>query len=463
MKNSSNRVDVRYEAICILRRIEDEEVFARELLSVRCSQGDLSKVDKNLLTALVNGVVRNRLPLDTIISFFSKISFNKIEPWVLYALRLGLYQIVYLDKIPVSAAVNTSVELVKKIVHRTDAVRFANAVLRSVERSIQNKSVPGQEVGDPQRYLFRKEDTWCEFQHPLFPDPNKRSASYLAIQYSHPEWFIKRLINRYGKEKAIEICKINNLPPKLFLRVNQQKISIREFLALLDHAGVSSQTIDDSVAVDDVAVSDIPGFEEGLFYVQDVSATRVAQFLRVEKSNRVLDVCAAPGGKATHIAEMVGEAGKVYAMDFSLKRLHLVRDNCLRMGVHNVSLVCGDASEGRVPFRGGFDRILIDAPCSNTGVLSRRAEARWRLKEKDIGMLASLQYSILETGAALLKPNGFLVYSTCSIEPEENREIIKRFRDNEPRFSLDGEEQSLPDRYTGDGGYMARLCKTFTL
>ena len=151
MKNSLHKTDVRYECIRILRTIDEQEVFAQELVSERCTQGDLSERDKRLLTELVNGVIRHRLSLDTLISFFSKISFNKIEPWVVYALRVGLYQIIYLDKIPASAAVNTSVELVKKLIRRADAVKFTNAVLRSIERSIHNKSAHEPEITDPQR------------------------------------------------------------------------------------------------------------------------------------------------------------------------------------------------------------------------------------------------------------------------------------------------------------------------
>ncbi|MDN3515726.1 MAG: 16S rRNA (cytosine(967)-C(5))-methyltransferase RsmB [Candidatus Brocadia sp.] len=459
MKNSSQKNDVRYEGIRILREVDEKEVFAQELTSERCSHGDLSGRDKKLLTELVNGVIRHRLPLDTLISFFSKIPLTRIEPWVLYALRVGLYQIVYLDRIPISAAVNTSVEMVKKLVRRGDAVRFTNAILRSIERSIQDKSVQGPDVTDLQKALYRKGNTWCTFHHPIFPDPHKHPASSIAILYSHPEWLVKRWISRYGKEKAIEICKTNNLPPRIFLRINHRKISTPEFLVLLDKAGISAHTFDTAVVVEDIAVPEIPGFAKGLFFVQDISAMKVAQFLKVEKSNAVLDMCAAPGGKTTHIAEFLGEAGRMYAMDISLKRLQSIRENCLRMGIHNVPLVCGDASEDRAPFHSAFDRVLIDAPCSNTGVLSRRVEARWRLKEEDINKLALLQFSMLRTGASLLRSGGCLVYSTCSIEPEENHEVIRKFIGREPQFYLETEEYYLPVANAGDGGYMARLCK----
>ncbi len=458
MKSSSHKTDVRAECVRILRAIDEQEVFAKELISEKCSQGDFSGRDKKLLTELINGVIRHRLTLDTLISFFSKIPFNKIEPWVLYALRMALYQIVYLDRIPVSAAVGTSVELVKKLVRRTDAVRFTNALLRAIERSIQEKSVHESDAINPQKALYRRENTWCTFQYPILPDPNAQPSSYLAINYSHPEWLIKRWINRHGVEKTAEICRADNLSPRLFLRINQGKISTPKFLELLANAGIRSHTFDNAVVVSGIAVSEIPGFAEGLFFVQDVSAMKVAQFLSVEKSDAVLDMCAAPGGKTTHIAELLGNAGCVYALDISLNRLRSVKENCRRMGIRNVSVVCGDASESRVPFHIKFDRVIIDAPCSNTGVLSRRVEARWRLKEEDIEKLALLQYSILKTGASLLKSDGFLVYSTCSIEPEENQDVVKRFISNEPQFYLDAEEYHLPGMDGGDGGYMARLC-----
>ena len=457
MKNSSSKTDVRYECIRILREIDEKEIFAQELISEKCSQADWFPRDKNLLTELVNGVIRHRLSLDTLISFFSKIPLNKIEPWVSYALRLGLYQIVYLDKIPASAAINTSVELVKKLVHRTDAVRFTNAILRSIERGIQNKSADEPDVTDLQKALHRRGNTWCTFQHSILPNPDKNPSAYMAVNYSHPEWLIKRWLSRYGKDKTIEICKINNLPPKVFLRINHRKISLQEFILLLEKNGINSYAIDNAVVVDNIAVSEIPGFSQGLFFVQDISAMKIAQFLKVEKSNAVLDMCAAPGGKTTHIAEFLGDTGKVYALDISLKRLKSVQENCQRMGVQNAFIVCGDSSEGKAPFRIKFDRVLIDAPCSNTGVFSRRVEARWRLKEEDINKLATLQYSILKTGAIMLKPGGCLVYSTCSIEPEENQDIIKKFLNNEPQFCLNAEEYYLPTMNAGDGGYMARL------
>ena len=458
MKNSSSKTDVRYECIRILREIDEKEVFAHELISEKCSQVDWLPRDKNLLTELVNGVIRHRLSLDTLISFFSKIPLNKLEPWVLYALRLGLYQIVYLDKIPVSAAINTSVELVKKLVRRTDAVRFTNAILRSIERGIQNKSADEPDVTDRQKALHRRGNTWCTFQHSILPNPDKNPSAYMAANYSQPEWLIKRWLDRYGKDKTVEICKINNLPPKVFLRINHRKISPQEFIELLGKNGINSYAIDNAVVVDSIAVSEIPGFSQGLFFVQDISAMKVAQFLKVEKSNAVLDMCAAPGGKTTHIAELLADTGRICALDISLKRLRLVQENCRRMGVQNVFIVCGNASEGNVPFHIKFDRVLIDAPCSNTGVLSRRVEARWRLKE-DINKLTTLQYSILKTGAAMLKPGGYLVYSTCSIEPEENQDIIKKSLSNEPQFCLDAEEYYLPTMNAGDGGYMARLSK----
>jgi len=457
LRNSSSKTDARYECIHILREIEEKDIFAHDLITARCLKGDLSKRDKNLLRELVNGVIRHRLSLDTIISFFSKISLSKIEPRVLSILRLGLYQIIYLDKIPPFAAINTSVELAKKTVCRMAAVKFTNAILRSAERSIQNKSVYKQEITDLRMALYRRENTWCVFQYPVFPDPAKYPSLSIATNYSHPEWLIKRWMVRYGEEKTIEICKTNNYIPKMFLRINHKKTSIEEFLALLNKKNIHSQIINNAVTIDDVAVFELPGYTEGLFFIQDISAMKVAPFLKVEKSNTVLDMCAAPGGKATHIAELLEDTGKVYALDISLKRLYSVKQNCLRMGISNISLVCGDASEGKAPFRSMFDRILIDAPCSNTGVLSRRVEARWRLKEEDIHKLASLQYSILKTGAAALRSNGFLVYSTCSIEPEENQDIIKKFLHNEPQFCLDGEEHYLPGTNTGDGGYMARI------
>lgn len=454
-------MDVRLESIRNLREIGEKDVFAQELIEERCQQTNAIERDKHLLSELVNGITRHQFSLDTIISSFSKIPPKKIEPWILYALRMGIYQMVFLDKIPHSAAINTSVELVKKLVRRTDATRFTNAILRTVERNIKNKYSIDHKNVNPQKLLYRKKSFWCEFHTSIFPDPNINPSSYIAKQYSHPEWLIKRWLNRYKKDKTIEMCRANNHVPPLSLRINPNKISIDEFTSLLVQRGIQTHVIDNAIIVNNIAVSDIPGFSDGLFSVQDITAMKVGTFLMAETSRThtitILDLCAAPGGKTTHIAEMVPNKGIVYALDISIKRLLFVKENCQRLGVKNVTIVCGDASEGKAPFRGKFDCVLADVPCSNTGVLSRRVEARWRITKKTIEQLTILQYSILKTGSSLLKPNGILVYSTCSIEPEENQEIIQKFLRNEPKFYLDKEDCYFPEINKGDGGYMARI------
>jgi len=461
LKNFSNKFDVRFESIRILRETEEKDVFVQELIEERCRQTNVSERDRHLLSELVNGVTRHQLSLDAIISFFSKIPPKKIEPWILYALRLGIYQMVFLDKIPHSAAVNTSVELVKNSVRRTDATRFANAILRSADRNIKNKYIVDQETINPQKLLYRKDNIWCEFQDTIFPDPNRNPSSYISKHYSHPEWLIKRWLSRYGKDKTIEICKANNHIPPISLRINRNKTSINEFTSLIKQKDIQAHTTDNAIIVNNIAIPDIPGFSDGLFSVQDITAMKVGIFLMAESSGAgnitILDMCAAPGGKTTHIAELAQNQGSVYALDISLKRLHLLKENCQRLGIKNITIICGDASGGKAPFRGKFDRILADVPCSNTGVLSRRIEARWRITEKDIKQLTTLQYSILKTGSSLLKPDGILVYSTCSIEPEENQEVVQKFLKNEPQFYLDKEDYYLPETNKGDGGYMARI------
>jgi len=444
----------------ILRELDEQKTLAQESIANLCLRSNISRQDKNLLTQLVNGVIRHQLSLDAIISCFSKLPLRKIEPWILYPLRIGLYQMVFLDKIPYHVAVHTSVELVKKLVRRANAAQFTNAILRTAARNIVNKSLNGTAIVNPQNVLHKKEDTWCEFKVPVFPHPDKDIISYISTNFSHPEWLISRWHNRFGKEKTIEICKANNNIPPLFLRINYNKITFKEFIELLNKKGVKSYTGNGALVVNNVAVYEIPGFTEGLFFVQDLTAMKVLKFLMVKPANSVLDMCAAPGGKTTHIAEILGNTGKVFALDISRKRLRHIHENCQRMGFNNIYLICGDASDNHAPFKVSFDRILIDAPCSNTGVLSRRVEVRWWLREEDIKTLASLQYSILNTGASLLKPEGILIYSTCSIEPEENHEVIKRFLQYNPDFYLEKEYCYLPTINKGDGGYMARIRKT---
>ncbi|MDH3884049.1 MAG: 16S rRNA (cytosine(967)-C(5))-methyltransferase RsmB [Desulfobacterales bacterium] len=383
----------------------------------------LSRRDRALFTAIVYGVLRWRSRLDHIITHFSNTPIQKIEPGVLNILRLGLFQIIYLDRIPDSAAVNTSVEITKQI-GASRAAGFVNALLR---KSAANHS---------------------SIHFPVFKtDP----VAFLSAVQSLPGWLAQRWLKRFDKETIMFLCNtINSIPP-ITIRTNTLKTTREQLILSLESevARIESTT----AAPDGIklinpkrSIPDLPAFMNGWFQVQDEAAQLVALLLNPQPGESVLDACAGLGGKTAHIAQLMQNRGNVTAMDKDEKKLQQLDSEMQRLNIAIVHTHCHDLNSSLDQKQiDVFDRILLDAPCSGLGVLRRNPDIKWNSTEKSLKRHADIQKRFLENLAPMVKPNGVLVYSVCSIEPEENEGVIRAFLKNRPEFVIDKSPGKLPE------------------
>lgn len=406
------------------------------------------------MTELVYGTLRWRGKIDWIISQFSKIPTKRITPPILNIIRLGVYQLLFLDKIPSFASVNESVTLAGQWGHRGQAA-FVNANLRSINRARDRLE---------------------------YPDLGRDPALHISVVYSHPLWMIKRWLKRFGSDVTIELCKSNNETPPLTIRTNTLKVSRQKlFHELMEEVEEISLCTRSLEGIDIKGVSDIralPSFLRGWFQVQDEASQLISHILSPMPGQKILDACAAPGGKTTHLAQLMENSGDIYALDSNISRLKLLEESCKRLGITNVNVFKGDASYP-LEFREKFHGILVDAPCSGLGTLRRNPDSKWKKKKEDIVFLSRLQLSILNNLADYVKESGVLVYSTCTLAPEENEEIIESFLQTNPAFRLADISELLPPPYVDmiddrgffhsfphlhhmDGFFAARLIKHST-
>ncbi len=389
--------------------------------------------DRGLITEIVYGVIRLQNRLDFIIKDFSKIGIEKMDDVVILALRLGLYQLLYLDRIPTSAAVNETVNAIKGMTNR-GAVGFVNGLLRNVIRKQDSISFPG-------------------------PEDLK---SYIVDYLSHPAWLVDYWQEYYGTEKTIELCRYNNQSADLIIRINTLKYSEEEFLTIYkkEDIGLISTNIPQTYMINNSSsVENLPLFKEGGFIVQGSAAALAGHILNPLPGMNVLDMAAAPGGKTTHLAELMKNEGEIIALDIYDHKLVLIEDNCQRLGVKIVKTEKQDSSTYHID--GKFDMILLDAPCSGLGLIRQKPEIRWTKSKDDIQELAIIQMGMLENAISLLKEEGILLYSTCTLTKEENqhniKKIIKKYK-GELRL-LDIKEDllrlGLEDKYsTMEDGYL---------
>jgi 16S rRNA (cytosine967-C5)-methyltransferase len=437
---------VRGTAVKILNRVERTDAYLDKLLDSELRSGELPEIDKGLLTELVHGVLRWQNKLDWVLNGFSHGNFAKSEINVKNALRVGLYQILFLERIPHAAAVNEAVEFIKRIRGERPA-GLVNAVLRNIIRNIESIR---------------------------YPDPAQDQVQYLSVMFSHPHWMVKRWVGRFGPEETEKFLVANNERPHLSLRINKLKTEPGTFLRQLDVQQISyqgSNHIDYFVKVKSFPrIGQNEMFRSGVFTIQDESAALPCLLLGAKPGERVLDLCAAPGGKTTHIAEIMKNEGEVIAIDKYEVKLSFIKAACDRLGLKNVKLVVGDASAYE---HEPVDRVLLDAPCSGLGVLTKKPDLRWKRDIADIIKLKQIQGELFENAATLVKPGGVLVYSTCSTEPEENQEIVMTFLAKHSEFELDnagkfvskdlvtaqGFVETFPHKHGMDGSFAARLVK----
>ncbi|MCG3777966.1 MAG: Ribosomal RNA small subunit methyltransferase B [Nitrospira sp.] len=450
-------------ALSLLVESEKSEEGVDVLLDRALARHAFDGRDRALTVELTYGVLRRLATIDWRLEPVLDKPLLRLPIVVQMVLRLGAYQLLFLDRIPESAAVNESVNLTRAVASTLgrDWSGLVNAVLRSLLR------------------------------HPRAPWPrmDEYPAQALSVRYSVPIWLSSRWVERLGLAAAEAACEGVSVAPPMTLRVNQLVTTRDALLEKFAQAGMTAKPTTISpfgiMLEDGGPVPALPGFQEGAFYVEDEAAQLVPLLLDPRPGETVLDACAAPGGKSTHLAELMQNKGTIYAVDRSGARLDLVRTNCRRLGIQNVVPIAGDIRELRewVPSMKQsaagqplVDRILVDAPCSGLGVLRRHPEAKWRKDEQSLPRHQSLQWQILEAVAPCLRPGGVLVYSTCSTEPEENEDVIERFCRAHAEFQRESVSSWLPsaaqefvteqgalstvgNRFSMDGFYAARLRK----
>jgi len=382
----------------------------------------LADLDRNLVKTLVYGVLRHKEHLDHILRSFARHPLRKMKPRTLMTLRVGVYQLLFLDRIPESAAVNATVNTLKEANQPPWLIGFANGILRAVARS---------------RATLPTADQLAAAEPPLL---------------NHPAWLLDRWQARFGQETARAICRINNTEPLLALRVNARRTSRSLLLEMLTKTGIVARKgsySPTSLIVDAFpgAIAALPGYEAGLFQVQDEAAQLASLLIgRLPSRCRVLDGCAGLGGKTLHLAELLPPDGAIVAVEPDPRRYRLLRDNLRRLGHGQAVLPARTDLDSYAAGRPQpFDVVLIDAPCSGTGVIRRQPDIRWNRQPEDLAAYQQTQLHLLATGAALLKPGGVLLYATCSLEPEENQEVIRLFLERYPWFSLDNAAPFLPE------------------
>lgn len=382
----------------VLRRVEAEGAYASDLLHAELG-ARVKPADAGLATELTLGVLRQRLLLDFLLELHLEKAVERLDLPVALALRLGAYQLRFLQRIPASAAVNESVELVKKA-RKTSASSLVNAVLRR--------------VAEESRFPAEK-----------FLPPNIAAAERLAILHSHPLWMVERWLARFGEARTMALLEADNRTPRLSCTLSDPA-ERQEIFGALEQAGLHVEAgtlLRDALAVSGGSVSRTAEFRAGRISIQDEASQVIPLLLGVRGGDRVLDLCAAPGGKTQPLARAAGSRGVVVAADRYGHRLRAMAAQLDRLGLSNVRLVQLDATQN-LPFDERFDRILLDAPCSGTGTLARHPEIRWRLRPEQFAEFHALQVRMLRVALAHLAPGGRLIYSTCSVEPEENEDVI---------------------------------------
>ena len=435
-------------ALAGLRAVHQEGAYANVAMAKILRQAKLSDADRRLATELVYGIVKAGDTIDWMVSRYVNRPLAKISPVILEILRLGMYQLFFLDRIPASAACNEAVNLAKKYGHQGTA-GFVNAVLRTAVR-------------EPQRTKF--------------PEETGEETKHLALTKQHPEWLVRQWVKTFGWEETRALCDFNNAPAVLSLRANTLKMQRNALLATLRAANVkaepSSWSPDGILCHAHGAMDDMAALREGFLQVQDESSMQVAPVLGPLPGEFVIDACSAPGGKTTHLAALMKNQGRIIAADIYPSRLVRVEENAARLGIGIIETLCCDAREIGERYLGQADRLLLDVPCSGLGVLRRRPDARWRKIPREIAALPALQRAILAGAAPAVKPGGVLVYSTCTMQAAENEEVVTAFLAAHSGFSLEMTGQFLPlqkrneamvqfypQRDKIDGFFIARLRK----
>jgi 16S rRNA (cytosine967-C5)-methyltransferase len=411
--------DAREAALKALVRFEQDRAYLNLILPDLAA--GLSEEDRALAVQMASGTIERLNTLDWVINLFSTTKINKMTPWLRNLLRIGAYQLLYLDRVPAYAAVDQSVRLARRYGHRGVA-GLANAVLRKID---------------------------CESAALPWPDPETSPAAYLALKFSITPWLVERAICRFGFAEAEQWCRAVNIKPALSIRPNLLRADIISLLKKLQQEGLSAT--ESPVVPAMLRLSNVGGspaaseaFKTGLYTIQGESSALVAPMLEPQPGETMVDLCSAPGGKTTHLAELMADHGLVYAIEQNRARLGLVEKAALRLGL---SCIRSMVADGRNAAELGLkqpDAVLVDAPCSGLGVIGRLPEIKWRRREEDLAGLQKLQLELLTAAASLLSPGGRLIYSVCTTEPEETVEVVEKFNCANPGFSPEPLLSRLP-------------------
>jgi 16S rRNA (cytosine967-C5)-methyltransferase len=414
-------------------------------------------------TDIVFGVVRHRLALDSVIKKCGSVEPARVKPGLWNLLRIGTYELVYAPKTAEYAIINEVCDLARqKGSART--VGFINAVLRAVQKNILSRQAPIART-DAQTLLPQDDQTGCAFTTNILPSPAKDPVNYYSLAFSLPTWLISRWLQEYGDDKTRQICAASNRHPSIIAQPNTLCTTAEKLAALLTEAGVECELNPKKTMLcirHTGQITKIQAFLDGYFMIQDPTAAEAMALLKPQPGWNIADLCAAPGGKSIALAMLMQDTGTILASDNDIDRLQKVRQNIDRMRLNAVEVVKPKDIDHKIHKLKKLDAIVLDVPCSNTGVLARRVEARWRLQKSTLDALLNTQQQLLIKAAELCRSKTHIVYSTCSIEPEENQQQIQHFLSQYPAIALVREKLTLPALKTQhlfdhDGGYVAVL------
>ena len=430
---------VRELALKILYKIDNEKAYSNIILNEEINKNRkiIDERDIGFVSEIVYGVTTWKLTIDEIIRKYSKIRLKKISPWIITILRMGVYQIVFLDKVPKSAAVNESVNLAKRYGHKSSS-NFVNAILRKISKK--------------------------DYEDFFDIDDNIERISKTT---SMPVWIIEKLLKEKNIDEVENICKNSNIRPKITVRINKLKTNKEEIKKILAKEKIEFKEceLDDFLILEKVKnIENFDLIKNGYLTIQDKGAGLIALVLNPKENEHVLDACSSPGGKTTYMAEMMNNRGEIVAWDIHEHRVNLVEKNAKRLEINIINTECKDATKYEEKYKEIFDKILLDVPCLGLGVLKRKPDIKWQRKEEDINEITKIQKEILNSCSKYLKENGELVYSTCSILKDENEEIIKEFLEKNKNFEaieISGKQQyiQLYQDKENDGFFICKLKK----
>lgn len=421
-------------ALKALYDIETNGAYTNAALKTALKSDELSAADKGFITELIYGVVANKTALDFIISKFSKIRMKKLSPWVLNILRMGIFQMYYMDKIPHSAACNEAVKLAGRYSHKSGC-GFVNGVLRSFSREKENFefTLSGDKIAD------------------------------LSLIYSYPQWITKRLVQTYGVECCEELYKENRKAHYTAVRVNRLKTDAESLCTILADEGVITERVfspENAIIIKNgINIEKSKAYKDGLYSLQNISSQLAVEVLGPESGDIVIDMCAAPGGKTCAAAERMNNCGKIIAFDMFEHKIDLINKMAARLGIDIIEGKTVDSQIVQPELVGKADKVIADVPCSGLGVIHKKPDIKWHRKEEDIAELVQIQRNILETAALYVKDGGVLMYSTCTILDEENKENTDIFIEKHPEFKKVFEKQILTTDMGESGFYICKMVK----